>query len=169
MQKLNNIKLKEKKYLVTKRMNINGELVDLTFFPNETLLTTLRNNGYTEVKNGCEEGECGACMVLIDEIPVNSCQVLTMSVLEKQIKTVKGIGTLHEPDEIQKAFVDAGAVQCGFCTPGFVVSTYALLKNNPKPNEEEIKSALDGNLCRCTGYVKIIDGVKLAAERLNKK
>lgn len=169
MDKLSDVELKEKKYLITKKMKINNKEVEITLFPNETLLETLRNNGYTEVKNGCEEGECGACMVLIDDKPVNSCQVLTMSVLDKDIKTVKGIGTLHEPDVIQQSYVDAGAVQCGFCTPGFIISTYALLKRNPDPTEKEIKEALDGNICRCTGYVKILDGVKLAAKRLKEK
>lgn len=145
---------------------VNGKNRKFTFEPDERLLHTLRNHGFTEVKNGCLEGECGACLILLDNKPVNSCQVLTASVIGRDIKTVKGIGNLHEPHIIQEAFVEAGAVQCGFCTPGMVLASFALLKDNPNPSETEIKNALDGNLCRCTGYVKIIEAVKLAAERL---
>ena len=101
-------------------------------------------------------------------MPVPSCQVLAASVLEKNITTIKGLGNQHKPNIIQKAFSEAGAVQCGFCTPGMILATYALLKQNSNPTEEEIKRSLDGNLCRCTGYVKIIDAVKLAAERIQK-
>ncbi len=145
---------------------VNGKKCQFEFQADERLLISLRNNGYTEVKNGCMEGECGACLILLDGKPVNSCQVFTASAVGKDIKTVKGIGSLHQPHVIQEAFVEAGAVQCGFCTPGMVLATYSLLQNNPNPTEAEIKSALDGNLCRCTGYVKIIEAVKLAAERL---
>jgi carbon-monoxide dehydrogenase small subunit len=147
--------------------NINGKNRELNLKPDSTLLEALRSNGFTEVKNGCEEGQCGACLVLVDDQPVNSCQILAMSVKDKEIVTSKGLGDQHRPSLIQEAYVDAGAVQCGFCTPGFVISTYALLKKNPNPTDEEIKNALDGNLCRCTGYVKIIDAVRLAAERMN--
>jgi len=145
---------------------VNGKKCQFEFQADERLLISLRNNGYTEVKNGCMEGECGACLILLDGKPVNSCQVFTASAVGKDIKTVKGIGSLHQPHVIQEAFVEAGAVQCGFCTPGMVLATYSFLQNNPNPTEAEIKSALDGNLCRCTGYVKIIEAVKLAAERL---
>ena len=148
------------------RFRVNGKEVFLQLTPDETLLHTLRNNGYTEVKNGCEEGECGACLVLINDRAFNSCQVLSMSVKECDVKTVKGVGTLFEPSEIQRAFAETGAVQCGFCIPGFIIATYALLKENKDPTDEEIKKALDGNLCRCTGYKKIIDAVKLAARRI---
>jgi aerobic-type carbon monoxide dehydrogenase small subunit (CoxS/CutS family) len=146
---------------------INGKEYHFEYKSDERLLFTLRNNGFTEVKNGCLEGECGACLILLDDKPVNSCQVFTASAIEKDIITVKGIGNIHEPHIIQEAFVETGAVQCGYCTPGMVLASYALLKTNPDPSESEIKSALDGNLCRCTGYVKIIEAVKLAAERLN--
>jgi carbon-monoxide dehydrogenase small subunit len=148
---------------------INGKEKTLNFNADERLVITLRNNGYTEVKNGCSEGECGACMILLDEKPVHSCQIFTASVQNKNIKTVKGIGDLHLPHIIQNAFVEAGAVQCGFCTPGFIVATYALLNENPNPTEEEIKQAIDGNLCRCTGYVKIIDAIKNAAKSIQKE
>jgi aerobic-type carbon monoxide dehydrogenase small subunit (CoxS/CutS family) len=145
---------------------INSADKELVLNPGDTLLQTLRDNGFTEVKCGCSEGECGACLVLLDDMPVNSCQVFAMSAKNKDIKTVKGIGTLHYPHAIQKAFVEAGADQCGFCTPGMVIASYALLKKNPKPTKQEINEALDGNLCRCTGYVKIIDAVEKAASDL---
>ena len=151
------------------KFTINGKEKQLKFDPDERLVITLRNNGYTEVKNGCLEGECGACMILLDGKPVHSCQIFTASVQNRNIKTVKGIGDLHLPHEIQKAFVDAGAVQCGFCSPGFIVATYALLNKNPNPTEDEIKRAIDGNLCRCTGYVKIIDAIKNAAKSIQKE
>lgn len=147
---------------------INGEKKELVFEPHERLLDVLRKNGYTEVKEGCREGECGACVVLLDKKIVNSCQVLAASVMEREIITSKGIGNLHKPHPIEEAFVEAGAVQCGFCTPAMVVSTYALLSENPEPNDEEIKYALSGNLCRCTGYVKIIKAVKLASKKVKE-
>lgn len=151
------------------RLNINGKFIKVEFAPEELLLDTLRNNCFTEVKSGCKEGECGACIVLLNGKPINSCLTFTATVLEEdKLLTVKGIGNLHEPHVIQQAFVDSGAVQCGFCTPGIVLASYALLKENPKPTDEEVKKAMDGNLCRCTGYVKIVEAVKLAAERLQK-
>jgi carbon-monoxide dehydrogenase small subunit len=148
---------------------INSVEKELTLNPGDTLLQTLRDNGYSEVKCGCSEGECGACLVLLEDMPVNSCQVFALSVINKKITTVKGIGTIYHPHKIQKAFVEAGADQCGFCTPGMVIATYALLKKNPKPTKEEINEALDGNLCRCTGYVKIVDAVEKAASELSSK
>ncbi len=153
---------------MTVRFIINGASRELDLQPNETLLNVLRNNGFTEVKSGCQEGECGACLVLLDEKPVNSCQVLALSVQQKKIRTVKGIGTLHAPHVIQKAFAERGADQCGFCSPGMVISAYSLLQNNPNPTRQEVTEALDGNLCRCTGYVKIIEAVEYAAELLRE-
>lgn len=146
---------------------INNTSKALELLPNETLLNVLRNNDFTEVKCGCNEGECGSCTVLLDGKPVNSCQVLAMSVQEKEITTVKGIGTLYTPHLLQKTFVEAGADQCGFCSPGMVLASYSLLKENPKPTREEILVALDGNLCRCTGYVKIVDAVENTAKKLH--
>ena len=145
---------------------INKKAYELEFAPNAKLLDVLRDNGFTEVKCGCREGFCGACCVLLDGRLVNSCMIYAASVGEKEITTVRGIGNTLEPHPIQEAFVEAGAVQCGFCTPGMVLATYALLQDNPNPTEEEIKQALDGNFCRCTGYVKIIDAVKLAAKKV---
>jgi len=149
--------------------NVNSETKELELNSNETLLDVLRNNGYTEVKCGCNEGECGACLVLLDDKPVNSCQVLAMSIKNKKVKTVKGIGTLFIPHIIQKTFAKAGADQCGFCSPGMVIASYSLLKENPNPTYEEILEGLDGNLCRCTGYVKIIEAVEKSAELINEK
>lgn len=148
------------------QFTINGKKYDFNFESDITLLSLLRSNGFTEVKKGCDAGECGACVVLLDGENVNSCQVYAASVIGSTITTVKGLGDFNQPHPVQKAFVDVGAVQCGFCTPGMVISTIALLEKNPKPNTEEIKKALDGNFCRCTGYVKIIKAVELASERL---
>jgi carbon-monoxide dehydrogenase small subunit len=149
--------------------NINSVEKELLLNPGDTLLQTLRDNGYTEVKCGCSEGECGACLVLLEDMPVNSCQVFALSVKDKKITTLKGIGTIYHPHKIQKAFVEAGADQCGFCTPGMVIASYALLKKNPKPTKQEINEALDGNLCRCTGYVKIVEAVEKAATEIASK
>lgn len=150
-------------------LTINSRKSELKLQPNETLLNVLRNNDFTEVKSGCEEGECGACLVLLDGKPVNSCQVLAMSVGSKKITTVKGIGTLHSPHIIQKAFARGGADQCGFCSPGMVLAAYSLLRRNPNPTREEIAEGLDGNLCRCTGYVKIVEAVHNAASELRNE
>lgn len=147
---------------------INGEDKKFFFNSRAILLDVLRENGYTEVKDGCREGECGACVVILDGKLVNSCQVFAASAIGKDIKTVKGLGDIHSPHLIQTAFVESGAVQCGFCTPGMVLAAYNLLKQNSDPTEDEIKRALDGNLCRCTGYVKIIDAVKMAAKKIRK-
>jgi len=147
---------------------INGLDYEVDFPSDITLAELLRETGFTEVKEGCKSGECGSCVVLLDGELVNSCQVLAGSALGAEILTVKGIGTLHKPHPIQTALVETGAVQCGFCTPGIVLATFALLSENPKPSKAEIKRALDGNICRCTGYEKIIEGVELAAERMRE-
>lgn len=148
-------------------VNLNGSDTLLRFAPDSTLLKALRENGFTEAKEGCGEGQCGACLVLLEGRIVNSCQVFAATALGKKIVTVKGLGDIHAPHAIQLAFVETGAVQCGFCTPGMVLATFALLQEHPDPSEEEIKSALDGNLCRCTGYEKIIGAVKLAAQKMS--
>lgn len=151
---------------MTQEFIINGKTVELKLNPGESLLRVLRSNGYTEVKNGCEEGECGACMVLLDEKAVPSCQVLAMSVQGRKIRTIKALGSIHDASILQRAFVEEGAVQCGFCSSGMILSAYALLNVNPDPTDEEILTALDGNLCRCTGYVKIVKAVKKAAREI---
>ena len=145
---------------------VNGRTCEMEFHALDTLLTVLRAGGFTEVKEGCAEGQCGACVVLLNGVLVNSCQVMAAAALNTDILTVRGLGTLHHPHPIQLAFVETGAVQCGFCTPGMVLAAHALLRQNPDPSEQEIRSALDGNLCRCTGYVKIVQAVQLAARRM---
>ena len=145
---------------------VNGRQVRISFEPGARLLEVLRDSGHTEVKNGCSEGACGACVVLLDGALVNSCQVLAASVLDREITTARGLGESDRPHPIQEAFAEAGAVQCGFCTPGMVTAAWALLKEIPRPDEEQIRKALDGNLCRCTGYVKIVRAVNLASERM---
>ena len=147
---------------------VNGLRHSVALDPNVTLLTALRALGYTDVKNGCEQGECGACAVLLDGEPVNSCMVLAWQADGARITTNAGLGTLERPHPIQEAFADTGAIQCGFCTSGMVISTKALLDRNPDPTEDEIRDALSGNLCRCTGYAQIVAAVRLAAERLRE-
>lgn len=132
----------------------------------EPLLDVLRRHGYIGAKEGCRQGQCGACVVLINGLPVNSCIYPSGRTGGKKITTIEGIGKPNNLDKIQQAYLETGAVQCGYCTPGMVLCTKSLLDKNPMPKDEEIKLALDGNLCRCTGYVKIIDAVKLAAKRL---
>ncbi|MEW5694137.1 MAG: (2Fe-2S)-binding protein [Candidatus Hydrogenedentota bacterium] len=139
---------------------INQEKKRVHIEPGDILLDVLRRNGYKGVKRGCGEGECGACIVLLDNKPVNSCLILAASVENREITTIEGLGSVDKPHPLQKAFVEKGAIQCGFCTPGIILVAKSLLDCNPNPTEEEIKKALDGNLCRCTGYVKIIEAVK---------
>ena len=148
------------------QLKVNGRQHSVAVEPQAVLLHTLRDLGYTDVKNGCEIGECGACAVFLNGEAVNSCMVLAMQADGAEIVTNAGLGTMDKPHVIQEAFADAGAIQCGFCTPGMVISTKALLDRNPDPSEEEIRDALSGNLCRCTGYCQIIDAVRIAAKRL---
>ena len=145
---------------------VNGKSMEIEFSSTDILLDVLRKAGFNEVKEGCKEGECGSCLVLVDDKVVNSCKVYAASVIDKNILTIKGIGQFEDPHPLQTAFVDSGAVQCGYCTPAMILASYELLQENRDPSDEEIKHALDGNLCRCTGYVKIIDAVKLAAVRM---
>src|SRR2546427_13020771 len=149
-------------------MTLNGEQVDVSFAPYKALLEVLREDlGHTGTKHGCELGECGACAVLLDGKPVLSCLVLGVECDSRNVLTVEGLGlegTLHP---LQDAFADLGAAQCGYCTPAFLLAAEALLASNPKPTRAEIKDALAGNLCRCTGYIKIYEAVELAAERMN--
>jgi carbon-monoxide dehydrogenase small subunit len=148
-------------------LTVNGERRKLLVKPNELLLNVIRGKlGLTGTKYGCGGGECGACTVLVDGRPVLSCLTLAVAVDGKDLTTIEGIGTDENPHPLQRAFVEAGAVQCGFCTPGMILSAKALLDRNPNPTRDEIKRALGGNLCRCTGYVKIIEAVELAAEHM---
>jgi carbon-monoxide dehydrogenase small subunit len=149
-------------------LTINGRQHHVALEPHVTLLRALRDLGYTDVKNGCEKGDCGACAVLLDGKAVNSCLVLAWQVDGAEIVTNAGLGTLDHPHPLQEAFADLGAVQCGYCTPGMIISAKALLERNPDPSEEEIRQALSGNLCRCTGYGQIVEAVNAAAARLRE-
>jgi carbon-monoxide dehydrogenase small subunit len=149
-------------------LNVNGHTHGVALPPNATLLQALRDLGYTDVKDGCEKGDCGACAVLLNGEAVNSCLVLAWQADGAEIVTDAGLGTLDDPHPLQEAFADAGAAQCGYCTPGMIISAKALLDRNPHPTEEEIREAISGNLCRCTGYAQIVDAVQMAAERMSE-
>ncbi|RLD18201.1 MAG: (2Fe-2S)-binding protein [Caldiserica bacterium] len=143
------------------RFKLNGKWVDVEVSPLKTLLEVLRENfNLTGTKEGCGKGECGACTVILDGKAVNSCLIPISQVDGKEVITIEGITKNNELHPIQKAFIEEGAVQCGFCTPGFVMSVKALLDKKKKPSDEEIKEAIEGNLCRCTGYVKILKAIK---------
>jgi len=140
--------------------NVNGEPYTVAVKSQYTLLDMLREKlGITSPKRGCENGECGACTVLFDGKPVNSCMVLAVEAAGHEIETVEGLARDGELHPLQQAFIEHNAVQCGFCTPGMLMSAKGLLAENPHPNEDEIRHALAGNLCRCTGYVRIVDAV----------
>lgn len=141
-------------------LTVNGDAVQLAVPPLATLLDVLRNDlELTGTKYACGEGECGACSVLLDGRLVNSCLVLALECEGGEVLTIEGLGKNGSLHPIQSAFVEHGAIQCGFCSPGMIMATYALLEANPSPTEEEIRRALEGNLCRCTGYRKIVDAV----------
>jgi carbon-monoxide dehydrogenase small subunit len=147
-------------------VKVNGERHEADVWEGESLLFSLRERlGFPGSKNACEQGECGSCSVMLDGELVCACLVLAAQADGHDVVTVEGIGAGDELHPVQQAFVDAGAVQCGFCTPGLVVATAALLERTPDPSEDEIREALSGNLCRCTGYTKIFDAVRLAAAR----
>jgi carbon-monoxide dehydrogenase small subunit len=149
------------------QLTVNQEEYDLLVHPDRTLLDLLRYDlGLTGTKEGCDEGDCGACTVIVDGKVVTSCLVFAVEMDGATITTIEG---LHQGDElhpIQQAFVDSGAVQCGFCTPGMILTTKALLDEISNPSEEDIKHYLEGNLCRCTGYTKILDAVNMAIQHL---
>lgn len=149
-------------------LTVNGEPLDVAVAPHRTLLDALRHEmGLTGTKKGCDVGDCGACTVLVDGAPVNSCLMLAVEAEGRHVTTIEGLqpqpGCLHP---LQDAFMRCGASQCGFCTPGILMMSKALLDTNPNPTEAEIRFALAGNICRCTGYSKIIDAVQLVAREL---
>jgi carbon-monoxide dehydrogenase small subunit len=145
-------------------LTVNGITREVDVWEGSSLLTVLREDlGLPGSKNACEQGECGSCSVLLDDELVCGCLVLAAAAEGRRVRTVEDLGDEERLHPVQRAFVDAGAVQCGFCTPGFVVATYALLRDNPEPSEAEIREALSGNLCRCTGYGKIIEAVQRAS------
>ena len=151
------------------RFKLNGKWVEVDAKPNEILLDTLRLKlGVRSVKRGCETAECGACTVLLDGKPVYSCTILTPMVEGREVITVDYLAETGEIQPLMEAFAEHGAVQCGFCTPGFILTAYAFLKQNPRPSEWEVRKAVEGNLCRCTGYQKIIEAILDAAEKMRK-
>ena len=145
-------------------LTVNGKARSADVASNETLLETLRRLGAVEVKCGCEKGDCGACAVLVDGEAVDSCLTLAHMVAGREITTLHGLGTAEAPHPLQQSFSELGAAQCGFCTPGMIIAAESLLRKNPDPSDEELRIALSGNLCRCTGYVKIFEAVNAAAE-----
>ncbi len=148
----------------TVKMAVNGVDVEVSVRPDETLLEVLRNRvGRTDVKAGCGKGDCGACAVILDGGAVNSCLTLALQAHGKKVVTLTGIGTEEKPHPLQESFVNHGAIQCGFCTSGMIVVAKAFLDQNPKPTRDEIRIAISGNLCRCTGYKKIVDAIQEAA------
>ncbi len=148
---------------------INGEKMTKSVDPNKTLLHYIREDlDLTGTKEGCGAGECGACTILVDGKPVNSCLMLAVEADGKEILTIEGISDGYNLDPLQEAFIEHAALQCGFCTPGMIMSAKALLSKNPTPTEEEVKIAISGNLCRCTGYKKIIEAI-MDVSRQNKK
>ena len=157
-------KKKQKAHL---QLSVNGEPVEAAFAPHKTLLEVLREDlGLTGTKHGCELGECGVCTVLLDGQAVLSCLVLGLDAEGRDVTTIEGVATPEGLHPLQETFADLGAAQCGYCTPGFILVAKELLEKNSAPGREEIKEALAGNLCRCTGYIKIYEAVELAAARM---
>ena len=149
------------------RLTVNDWEHELTVPSNRTLLDVLRDDlGLTGTKKGCDSGECGACTVLLDGTPILSCLTLALEADGRKIRTIEGVAKDGELSEVQKAFMNYGAVQCGFCTPGMVLSAEALLKDNPLPTTGEIKKGISGNLCRCTGYGRIVEAIRQAGKNL---
>jgi carbon-monoxide dehydrogenase small subunit len=146
-------------------LTVNGEEYEVVVAPHQTLLEVLKDDLYlTGTKGGCGEGACGTCTVLLDGKPVRSCLTLAVEVQGKEITTIEGLAPMGELHPVQKAFVEYGAIQCGFCTPGMILTTKALLDENPNPTEQEARQAISGNVCRCTGYAKIVEAMLKAAE-----
>ena len=149
------------------QFKLNGQETSVEIDPAEGLLDLLRRLGLTSPKRGCEDGACGACSVLVDGALYNACLLFAAQVQDREVLTVEGLGTIASPHPLQTAFVEEGAVQCGYCMPGMLLAAKALLDRRPDPTEQEINEALDGNLCRCTGYVKPVVAVKKAAKVLS--
>jgi carbon-monoxide dehydrogenase small subunit len=146
-------------------LKVNGRDYEVAVEPNTTLVDLLRYDlGMTGTKKGCGTGECGSCTVIFNGKPVNSCLVLAVQAKDAEILTIEGLKLAQSLHPLQQAFVEKGAIQCGFCTPGMILSASSLLQKNPKPIEQEIREALSGNLCRCTGYQKIVEAVQAVAE-----
>lgn len=146
-------------------LKVNGQNYEVAVDTRRTLLEVLREElGFTGTKNGCDQGECGTCTVLLDGKPVHSCLTLAVGIQGKEVTTIEGLAKGDELHPLQQAFVDHGAIQCGFCTPGMILTGKALLEKNHSATEDEIRRAISGNLCRCTGYVKIVEAIKAVAD-----
>ncbi len=152
----------------TVTLEINGRSREVSVPANQTLLETLRGLGHFEVKSGCEKGDCGACAVLIDGEALDSCLTLTATVEGRAITTVAGLQKGEELHPLQQAFIELGSIQCGYCTPGLIIAAQSLLEHTPDPSEDDIRMALSGNLCRCTGYTRVFDAVRDAAAMLRQ-
>lgn len=147
-------------------LNVNNETYDVVSYPNRTLLEVLRDDLHlTGTKESCGEGVCGSCTVLVNGTPVRSCLTLAVAMQGKEITTIEGLSVGEKLHPVQEAFVNHHAIQCGFCSPGMILTAYTLLAENPNPTEKEIRRAISGNVCRCTGYAKIIEAVKSLAEK----
>ncbi len=144
-------------------LRVNGRAIDVTVPPHRTLLEALRDAGFVDVKRGCEKGDCGACAVLIDGLAVDACLTLAWTVEDREIVTAAGLGTHEKMHPLQRTFVERGAIQCGYCTPGLIVAAQSLIAMTPNPSEDDIRHGLSGNLCRCTGYAKVFEAVREAA------
>ena len=154
----------------TLQLTVNGELRQVLVEPYYSLLDALRDDiRLTGTKKGCDEGDCGACTVFLNGKPVTSCMVLAHSAHDSEVTTIEGLANLEELHPVQQAFVDHGGLQCGFCIPGLIMSATALLQENPNPTEEEVRFGIGGNLCRCTGYSKVVEAVLAAAEDMRTK
>ncbi len=148
------------------QLRVNGELHEINVEPQRTLVEVLRDElGLTGTKKGCDRGDCGSCTVIMDGKIVASCLILAVEAEGSEITTIEGLAEDDNLHPVQQAFIEHGAIQCGFCTPGMILSAKALLDQNPKPTEEEVRKGMSGNLCRCTGYTKIIEAILAAAEK----
>ena len=158
--------------MVTKKplqITVNGQLRQIYVEPYYSLLDTLRDVlELTGAKKGCDEGDCGACTVILNGRPVTSCLVLAHSARDAEVTTIEGLATPQSLHPVQQAFVERGGLQCGFCTPGLIMAAVGLLQENPQPTEEEVKFAIGGNLCRCTGYTKVTEAIMLAAAQMRE-
>ena len=152
------------------QLTVNGEGKQILVEPYSSLLDTLRDEiRLTGTKKGCDEGDCGACTVFLNGKPVTSCMVLAHSAHDADVITIEGLGNFDDMNPVQQAFIDHGGLQCGFCIPGLIMSATAFLKENPNPTEEDVRFGIGGNLCRCTGYSKVVEAVLAAAQHINDK